>query len=66
MKNMKKNRLLHELTMEQMAQILHTTHATYSRWESGKVEIPLHKLIEMADFFNVSLDYLTDRTDKIK
>lgn len=64
MKNLKITRLTHELTMEQMAQIFKTTHATYSRWEAGKVEIPLHKLIEIADFFNLSLDYLADRTNK--
>ena len=36
----------------------------YSKIEKGKHEIKLEKLYEIADIFNVSLDYLTARTNK--
>ena len=36
----------------------------YSKIEKGKHEIKLEKLYEIADIFNVSLDYLTVRTNK--
>lgn len=36
----------------------------YSKIEKGKHEIKLEKLCEIADIFNVSLDYLTARTNK--
>lgn len=35
----------------------------YSKIEKGKHEIKLEKLYEIADIFNVSLDYLTARTN---
>lgn len=34
------------------------------RYESGESEPTLSKLLRLADFFDVSLDYLTGRTDK--
>lgn len=36
----------------------------YSKIEKGKHEIKLEKLYEIADIFNVSLDYLTARTNR--
>lgn len=36
----------------------------YGRYEKSEVDIPMSKLITLADFYNVSLDYLTGRTDK--
>jgi transcriptional regulator with XRE-family HTH domain len=36
----------------------------YSKIEKGKHEIKLEKLYKIADIFNVSLDYLTARTNK--
>ena len=35
----------------------------YQDYESGKREAQMTTLIRMADFFGVSLDYLTGRTD---
>lgn len=36
---------------------------TISRYESGEYEADYQTLINIADFFNVSLDYLFGRTD---
>ena len=42
-----------------IADILGITQQQYALYESGKREIPLHHLITLAKFYNVSLDYLT-------
>ncbi len=55
-----------DLTQEQMARILKTTQRTYSRYENADSTIPLEMLIKIADFHNVSTDYLLERTDTRK
>lgn len=52
-----------DLTQEYMAQLLHVNQRTYSRYETGEHAIPLEQLCRIADFHNVSVDYLLDRTD---
>ena len=49
-----------------IAKILDTSQQQYSRWESGEREIPLHHFITLANYYNVSLDYLVGRTDTLK
>jgi len=39
---------------------------TISQWEGGSTLIPLDRLIELADFFNVSTDYLLNRSADYK
>lgn len=55
-----------DLTQEYMAQLLHVNQRTYSRYETGEHAIPLEQLCRIADFHNVSVDYLLDRTDTKK
>ena len=55
-----------DLTQEYMAQLLHVNQRTYSRSETGEHAIPLEQLCRIADFHNVSVDYLLDRTDTKK
>ena len=45
-------------TQEEIATILGIKRQQYARYESGMQEIPLHHLITLARFYNVSLDYL--------
>lgn len=45
-------------TQEEIATILGIKRQQYARYESGIQEIPLHHLITLARFYNVSLDYL--------
>lgn len=52
----------HDLMQEQVAKILETTQQQYSKYEIGIQEIPVHHLIVLADFYNVSVDYLLGRT----
>lgn len=46
-----------------IAKLLNITQQQYSLYEIGKRELPLHLAIILADFYNVSLDYLAGRTD---
>lgn len=42
---------------------LNTNQNTVSRYETGEREPNIATLIKIADFFNVSVDYLLERTD---
>ena len=42
----------------EIAEMLGMKQQQYARYESGKQEIPLHHLITLARYYNVSLDYL--------
>lgn len=53
-----------DLRQSDMAKILGLTNQqAYQRYESGKVLIPLPLLIKIAQYFDVSLDYLTGLTN---
>lgn len=51
------------LKQQDIAQLLETTQQTYSLWERGDREIPLHHAITLAKFYHVSLDYIVGLTD---
>jgi transcriptional regulator with XRE-family HTH domain len=46
-----------------MAAMLNVTDRHYQRMEYGKVNVPALTLIALADYFDVSLDYLVGRSD---
>ena len=50
-------------TQKQTAEILNMNLRSYQLYEQGKVEPSIKKLIALADFFDVTLDYLMGRTD---
>lgn len=50
-------------TQKETAESLKVARATYAGWESGKDIIPLNKLNELANIYNVSLDYLVGLTE---
>ena len=49
-----------------LAMKLNTTQMSISRYETGKREPDLKTLILIVDFFDVSIDYLLERTDNPK
>jgi len=55
-----------DLTQQQMAEHLNITQATYSRYESGDLDVPSAVLIKLSKFYNVSIDYLLGQTDNPK
>lgn len=54
------------LTMEQLAKDLSTTRATISNFENEQRKPSLDMVIKIADYFQVSIDYLVGRTDNPK
>ncbi len=51
------------MTQTQIASILNCSQRVYSNYECGDIDIPTEILIKLADFHNVSVDYLLGRTD---
>ena len=49
-----------ELTQQQVADKLKVSRGTYSMWETANDIIPLKKLNELANLFDVSLDYILE------
>lgn len=48
----------HDLTQEQLVAILGMHKTTYTNYEQGKREIPFALVIRLAQFYNVSIDYI--------
>ncbi len=46
-----------------LAMDINTSQNTISRYENGEREPGINELIKLADYFNVSVDYLLERTD---
>lgn len=59
----KKVRLEKGLTQKQVAAALGITEQAYQRYEYGKTVPSALVLIALADYFDVSLDYLVGRSD---
>lgn len=53
----------HNLTQTQMAELLHVSQTTYSRYETGKLDIPSEILIQLAKHFHVTADYILEISD---
>ena len=53
-----------DITQNKIASMLNIKQNTYSQYENGKREIPINILWKLADFYNVSVDYILGRTDK--
>ncbi len=53
-----------DLTQKQICEYLICDQSLYSKYERGEREIPLNLIIKLADYYNVSLDYITGRSDK--
>lgn len=51
-------------TQQQIADLLGTSQTMYARYERGANELPIRHLITLADYYNVTTDYILGRTDK--
>ncbi|MGN1418897.1 MAG: helix-turn-helix domain-containing protein [Acutalibacteraceae bacterium] len=60
LKEIRKNR---GITQLKLAMDLNISQNSISRYETGEREADYDTLIRIADYFNVSLDYLLERTD---
>lgn len=54
------------ITQRVCAELMGLQTTVYQRWESGEREPQFDKAIMLAEFFNVSLDYLAGFTDDPK
>lgn len=65
---MKDNRLKdlredNDLVQKDLAEYLKISQVQYSRYETGVRLMPIHLLIKIAKYYDVSLDYLTGITN---
>lgn len=47
-----------DLPQKALAELLHVSQATYSRYENGGLDIPSGALIALARFYHTSTDYI--------
>lgn len=53
----------HDLKQINVAQMLNMSQTGYSKYETGENDIPTHVLIKLANFYQVSIDYLLEQTN---
>ena len=51
-----------DLKQKDLVELLQIHQTTYSDYELGKLNVPVEVLHTLADFYNVSTDYLLGRT----
>ena len=60
---LKEQRILNKVTQRQIADFLQITQPSYIRYEIGTSEPNLENLVKIADYFDVSVDYLLGRME---
>ena len=55
-----------DLLQKEMAEKLNVSQTNYSKYELGKINIPIETLKKMAIILNTSIDYLLGLTNEIK
>ena len=53
-----------DMSQKQLSEILHISQRSYSHYETGSRNIPVEMLIRLANYYDISFDYLVGRTDK--
>lgn len=61
---LKKLRTDKGLSQRALAQAIGYKQSAVAAWETGRTEPPVIMLIQLADFFRVTVDYLLGRTDE--
>ncbi len=56
----------HDLTQQYIADLLHIGQRTYCDYESGKTRIPVERLLILAKYYDVSVDYISGASDTKK
>lgn len=52
-----------DLTQREIAAMLNCSQVSYSHYEIGRRDIPIDYLVILADFYNVSVDYILGLTE---
>ncbi len=63
LKELRKNKRVSQL---KLAMDLNMNQNTISRYETGEREPGINEIIKIADYFNVSIDYLLEQTSNPK
>lgn len=54
----------HDLRQQDVADILHCQRNVYRRYECGEREVPVWVIVTLAEYYNVSTDYLLGLTSR--
>ena len=65
-KNLRGIREDRDIRQREVAEYLNVSQNTYSQYETGIISLTADVLIKLADYYNVSIDYLLDRTNNPK
>ena len=52
-----------DIKQKDIAKYLNVSQNTYSQYETGIISLTAEVLIKLSDYYNVSIDYLLDRTN---
>lgn len=52
----------HDKIQNELAEYLNVKQTTYSKYELGKINIPIDVFIKLADYYDVTIDYLVGRS----
>lgn len=50
-------------TQDELSKVLNVRRSTYGEYERGKIRPPAEKIFKLAEYFNVSIDYLIGNTE---
>ena len=53
-----------DLKQQDLAKILNISQTTYSRYESGTLDIPTSALIKLSEFYGASVDFILGLSEK--
>lgn len=62
-KNLRSIREDKDIKQKDIATYLNVSQNTYSQYETGVISLTAEILIKLSDYYNVSIDYLLDRTN---
>ncbi|MBR5448889.1 MAG: helix-turn-helix transcriptional regulator [Clostridia bacterium] len=62
-KRMRDLREDHDMTQQEVADVLGTSQTMYARYERGANELPIHHLITLCKLYGVSADYILGLSD---
>lgn len=62
-KNLRGIREDRDIKQKEVAKYLNVSQNTYSQYETGVISLTAEVLIKLSDYYDVSIDYLLDRTN---
>ena len=65
-RHFKEIRVDNDIKQKEIASYLNVSQNTYSQYETGVISLTAEILIKLSDYYNVSIDYLLDRTNDPK